>query len=74
MLWFGITASDADSGEYLEQQMHGPFCDTDHLEDAINEVIIEVTSQWSDAIVIPLRFELCTDDVPELVSNEEMRT
>lgn len=73
MLWFGITSINAEvdalNGRLvvLDQQVHGPYSSMDALEDAINLKIEEATEDEEGGIIIPIRFSLCTEDVPELV-------
>lgn len=71
MLWFSITFLDVSSLAIVEQEIHGPYASYDALEDAINEKAGDVTSHGDAVVVVPVRFELCTDDVPELISSEE---
>lgn len=73
-LWFGVTAIDMASREIVDQQIHGPFEDIEALDDAVNTAIEEATLTGDDIVAVPMRFELCTDDVPELVSSEEILT
>lgn len=69
-LWFGITY--VSDGEVLDEQVHGPYADTESLEDAVNDKVSEATDYGDNVDAVPIRFELCTDDVPELVSSEEI--
>ena len=64
MLWFGITV--VDEFERQSQEMHGPYEDIDGLTDAVDAVTEEIED--SGGTVVPIVFELCTDDVPEIVS------
>jgi hypothetical protein len=64
-LWYSITFVETDT-TVVNQEMHGPFETTDSLETAISASAEEA---GADVIAIPTRFELCTDDVPELVDN-----
>ena len=66
MLWFGISTVESDSEVVVDQQIHGPYSNEGTLEDAINLKIEEATLE-EGGLVIPIRFGLCTDDVPELV-------
>jgi hypothetical protein len=50
------------------QEIHGPFEDAETMTEAIDERIEEATSE--NQIAVPLSFELCTDDVPEVVDYE----
>lgn len=68
MLWFGVTVMDVEDQSVSSQEIHGPFEDIDSLTDAIDERIEEATA--SNQIAVPLSFELCTDDVPEIVEYE----
>ena len=70
-LWFSITFFDYSALTIIEQEIHGPYANYDALEDAINEKAGDATSPGEAVVAIPVRFELCTDDVPELISNEE---
>ena len=67
MLWFGITLIDVEDGSQC-QEMHGPFEDIDALTTALDEAVEEANSNLQDAY--PIVFELCTDDVPEIVEYE----
>ena len=66
MLWFGITVIEDD--QPVSQEMHGPFDDTDSMTEALDERLEEAESNGETAV--PLSFELCTDDVPEIVDYE----
>lgn len=67
-LWFGVSFVDAESYEVLSEQIHGPYEDTEILESAIEEKMDETSSFLEDVIPVAIRFELCSDDVPEVVS------
>ena len=71
-LWFSITFLDTDSLAIVEQEIHGPYENVDALENAINEKAGDATSHGESVVAVPVRFELCTDDVPELISSEEV--
>ena len=65
-LWFGISLVEDDVP--VSQEMHGPFEDADSLEEALEERVAEAELDGQSAV--PLTFELCTDDVPEVVQTE----
>lgn len=65
-LWFGITILDDDGTP--QQEMHGPFADTDSLTETMDERIAE--AEIEGHLAVTLSFELCTDDVPEIVNAE----
>jgi len=67
-MYFGITFVDSDH-IVIDQQIHGPYTDTDVMETAINLKEDEGTLDGEAMIAATVRFELCTDDVPELVSS-----
>ena len=67
MLWFGITVME--KRVVISQEIHGPYDDTDALSDAVDERLAEIEDDGNKGI--PLLFELCTDDVPEVVEYEE---
>lgn len=71
-LWFSVTLLDLDSLTIVEQEIHGPYEKPDAFENAINEKTGDATSHGDTVVAVPVRFELCTDDVPELISNEEI--
>jgi hypothetical protein len=68
MLWFGVTVMDVEDQSVSSQEIHGPFEDAETMTEAIDERIEEATSE--NQIAVPLSFELCTDDVPEVVDYE----
>ncbi len=70
-LWFNITFLDTDTLSIVDQELHGPFENADAFEHAINEKASDATSHGEAVVAVPVRFELCTDDVPELISSEE---
>ena len=67
-LWFSITFLDTSSFVVVEQEIHGPYENSEALENAINEKVSDATSHGDAVVAIPVRFELCTDDVPELIT------
>ena len=71
-LWFSITFLDMDSLSIVDQEIHGPYENAETFENAINEKAGDATSHGESVVAVPVRFELCTDDVPELISSEEV--
>lgn len=65
MLWFGITIMDVEDSSVSTQEVHGPFEDMDTMQDSIEERVEEATRE--NQLAVPISFELCTDDVPEIV-------
>lgn len=65
MLWFGITIMDVEDNSVSAQEVHGPFEDMDTMQDSIEERVEEATRE--NQLAVPIPFELCTDDVPEIV-------
>ena len=68
MLWFGVTVMDVEDNSVSTQEIHGPFVDAEAMTDAIDERVEEAANE--NQIAVPLSFELCTDDVPEVVEYE----
>lgn len=66
MLWFGISIVEDDVP--VSQEIHGPFEDTDSLTEAMDERVAE--AEVEGQLAVPLSFELCTDDVPEILQSE----
>ena len=66
MLWFGVTIVDVEDGNSF-REMHGPYSDADALGMAVDERVEEATLNNQQAF--PMPFELCTDDVPEIVES-----
>ena len=66
MLWFGISIMDVEDSSVSSQEMYGPYEDVDLMTTAIDDRVEEATKENQVAVAIP--FELCTDDVPEIVS------
>lgn len=73
MLWVGITVVDTQRGRLHfhidRQEMHGPYADTDELSDALAEIIADIDEEGCQAF--PVVFELCGDDVPEVLTYNE---
>ena len=73
MLWFSVAFIDHSSNnsdqtpDVLSHRMCGTFADSDALETGVEEVEKEAAGMGDDVSVIPVRFELVDDDVPELV-------
>lgn len=65
MLWFGISIMDVEDNSTSSQEMHGPYEDVDLMTTAIDDRVEEATRE--NQLAVPISFELCTDDVPEIV-------
>lgn len=70
MLWFGVTIMDVEDNSVSSQEIHGPFEDVESMTDAIDERVEEAMNE--NQVAVPLSFELCTDDVPEVVDYESV--
>lgn len=68
-LWYGLSFVNTETGSITDQQIHGSFTDTNALERSIESQVLE---EGHEDIPVVIRFELVTDDIPELVSGEEM--
>jgi hypothetical protein len=66
MLWFGITV--LEDSRVVDQEVHGPYDDTDSLTEAVDERLEE--AEAAGQLAVPFQFELCTDDVPQVVTYE----
>lgn len=73
-LWFGISYVELDTGETIGQQIHGPYEDPESLNAAMEEKVEDASSygQGETILAIPISFELCTDDVPELMTLDDI--
>jgi hypothetical protein len=72
MKWYGVTFWDYDAGEPVAQAMHGPFEDDQSFDNAVSAAFDEALDYGDGVVAVILPFELMTDDVPEVISREEI--
>lgn len=63
--WFGLTTFDPIVSEAVEQEIHGPYENTNEMEAAIDDLKSELEDE--EVIVVPIRFMCEDEDVPEVV-------
>jgi hypothetical protein len=69
MVWCTVCALRRGKSESVE--ILGPYEDVNHMENSIRHVLRDIRDEGMRACVVP--FELCSDDIPELVQRRQRR-
>ena len=68
-LWVCVSVMSGRSN-VVSQEVHGPFDDIDEMTDVIDACDDDADEDGHRTV--PFAFELCSDDVPELVQLKEV--